>query len=101
MRQAINWIKSSNLLYLDRSLMIKQDISKKVIGGTPENLDEIQNLASTRWMIPLMMKQFRLSEDNYNYVLTSLADLYDNMSNLYWLYNSVDAGIIWDSSITK
>ena len=89
MRQAINWIKSSNLLYLDRSLMIKQDISKKVIGGTPENLDEIQNLASTRWMIPLMMKQFRLSEDNYNYVLTSLADLYDNMSNLYWLYNSV------------
>lgn len=89
--EAIKLIKSLNIVYLDRALMIKSDISRKVTQTQRGNFEEIQKLRSTRWLLPIIMRQFTANDGSANYVYTPLGDIYDDLSNMYWLYKPEDA----------
>lgn len=89
--KVISLVKTLNTVYLDRELMVKSDISKKVTGTQGGNYDKIQTLRSARWMLPTIMRQFTASDGSADYVYLPLGDVYDDLSNMYWLYNPEDA----------
>lgn len=89
--KALGLIKSLNTVYLDRSLMIKKDISSKITSTNLSNYSDIQQLKSTRWMLPMIMRQFSADDNSADYVYTTLGDMYDNVSNMYWYYVPIDA----------
>jgi len=88
---AVGLIKTLNTVYLDRALMIKSDISKKVTQTSGGNFEEVQKLRSARWMLPMIMRQFTSNNSSMDYVYIPLGDVYDDLSNLYWLYKPDDA----------
>lgn len=89
--QVINMVKNLNALYLDRSLSIKQDISKKITQGDTSTFEDVQQLRSARWMLPMIMRQFTASDGSANYVYVPLGDKYDDLSNMYWYFKPEDA----------
>ena len=91
--QALNLIKSLNVIYLDRALMVKRDISTKVNSTSVSNYTDIQELKSARWLLPIIMNQFSADDGSAEYVYTSLASMYDDASNLYWYYKPLDAAV--------
>lgn len=92
--QIVNMVKNLNTLYLDRSLNVKQDISKKVNQTGTSTFEDVQQLRSARWMLPMIMRQFTASDGSANYVYVPLGDLYDNLSNMYWYFKPRDADFI-------
>lgn len=84
-------IRMLNIIQLDKSIMLKFDISKKVIEDSSGLLNQIQSLTTTRWLLPTLMRQFSADDGSANYVYQSLGDVFNNMSNLYWLYNYTDS----------
>lgn len=90
-KQVTSLIKQLNVLYLDRSLMIKRDISAKTIQKVNGSYTEIQQLQSARWLLPMIMRQYSDENSKNDYVYVPVGDLYDDMSNLYWYYNPADA----------
>jgi len=89
--QVVQLVKTLNVVYLDRALMLKNDISRKVTQTQSGNYAEIQKLRSARWMLPMIMRQFTASDSSADYVYVPLGDMYDDLSNLYWLYKPEDA----------
>lgn len=89
--QVIELVKTLNVVYLDRALMLKNDISRKVTQTQSGNYAEIQKLRSARWMLPMIMRQFTANDGSANYVYVPLGDMYDDISNMYWLYKPEDA----------
>ena len=89
--KVVNLVKSLNTIYLDRELMVKTDISRKVTQTESGNYAEIQNLRSARWLLPMIMRQFTANDSSADYVYVPLGDMYDDVSNLYWMYNPMDA----------
>lgn len=85
-QQVVNLVKNLNVLYTDRSLVLKQDISKKVSAIANSTYEDVQQLRSARWMLPMIMREFTESEDNANYVYVPMSDKLDDLSNLYWYY---------------
>lgn len=83
-------IKAINVVYLDRALMIKNDISKK-INESAVDYEKIQSLPSARWLLPILIRQFTADDKSADYIYIPLADVYDNLSNLYWFYKPGDA----------
>lgn len=86
-QQVINLVKNLNVLYTDRSLMLRQDISKKVSAIANSTYEDVQQLRSARWMLPMIMREFTESEDNANYVYIPMSDKLDDLSNMYWYFN--------------
>ena len=93
-RQIVNLVKNYNVLYLDRSLNVKQDISKKVTQTSTSNYEDIQQLQSARWMLPMIMRQFTASDESANYIYVPLGDIYDDLSNMYWYFKPQDAATV-------
>lgn len=94
-------VKELNVLYTDRSLMVKQDISQKVTQQLSSTYTDIQTLQSARWMLPMIMQQFTGDKGNEeNYIYKSLANIWDDMSNMYWYYNPDDATLVHNESPT-
>jgi len=89
--EAIRLIRALNVVYLDRSLMIRQDISRKVTQTQTGNFAEIQRMRSTRWILPMILRQFTASDESANYVYIPLSDKFADISNMYWFYNPSDA----------
>lgn len=85
-----DYIRMLNVVYLDRAIMMRTDISKKVTEDSTGILAEVQSLPSARWLLPTLMRQFSASDKSANYVYQSLGDVYDNWSNMYWVYNPDD-----------
>lgn len=85
-KQTADLIRKFNVLYLDRSLMLKMDISKKIQELKFEDYEGLQRLASARWLLPMMMRQFTGNDNNSDYIYTPLGDEYANMDNLYNYY---------------
>lgn len=85
-----DYTRMLNVVYLDRSIMIRSDISKKVTEDSTKVMSDIQNLASARWLLPTMIRQFSSEDGSKNYVVQPVGDVYDNMSNLYWVYQPDD-----------
>lgn len=84
-------VKTLNVTYLDRALMVKSDISRKVTQTDSGNYAEIQSLRSARWLLPMIMRQFTSDKSTADYVYLPLGDMYDDLSNLYWMYKPSDA----------
>lgn len=88
------YIRMINLTQMDKTIMIKNDISKKIVEDiNGVDFAQLQRLKTTRWLLPMLMRQISADDESANYVYTSLNDLYRNMDNLYWFYrSSVDGG---------
>jgi len=85
-KKIANLVRMLNIQYLDRALMLKLDISKKVNETQLENFEEIQKLQSARWLLPMVMRQFTASDKSANYIFVPIGDEYVNLSNLYSYY---------------
>lgn len=82
---AYELIKDINSIYSDRSLVLKQDISKKVNGTENELASQILKYRSTQWLLPRIMRQY--SDDTDRYVYVTYDEVARNAQKLYWLYN--------------
>lgn len=91
-------VRSLNMNYSDRAVMLRLDISKKVTESQLYDFAEIQSLESARWLLPTMIRQFSANNNSKDYVYVPLADVYDNLSNLYWTLNPNDYIVNSDSS---
>ena len=87
--------------HTDRSLMLKQDISQKLTMKTAGIYDEIQSLRSARWLLPIIMQQFTNNEGTSEYLYVKLSNVWDDMSNLYWYYDPLDATAVTKSTATS
>lgn len=85
-----DYIRMLNVVYLDRSIMIRSDISKKITEDSTGIINEIQSLNSARWLLPVMIRQFSANDGSADYVYQPLGDVYDNVSNMYWVYKPSD-----------
>ena len=85
-KQVMSLVNSLNILYLDKTLMIKKDISKKIIEEISVDYGDIQKLQSTRWLLPTIIQQISADDGSADYVYTTLTDLYSDMRSAYWLY---------------
>lgn len=84
-------IKEFNTLYLDRSLMLKLDISKKITQTSNiEYISELMRMQSTQWLLQSIMRQFSpiKDDDTYKYVYVSMSEYFMGATKLYDLYNS-------------
>lgn len=81
-------VDSLDSLQLDRSLMIKQDISNKMLNVGTQTSDKLQQYQSTRWILPLVMQQYSAESETperiYDYVYVNLSDTISDSSNIYW-----------------
>lgn len=91
-------INQLSVVYTDRSLMLKQDVSQKLTQKHNDSIySDIQNIPSARWVLPMVMQQFSADDQNSGkFVYVKLANVWDDGSNLYWYYKPDDA-----DSVTK
>lgn len=87
----ISIVKQLSSIYTDRSLMVKQDISQKVTQATVGSYSEIQSIQSARWILPMVMQQFTGDNNTSDYIYKPLANIWDDMSNMYWYFDPLDA----------
>ena len=85
-KEVLSLVNSLNILYLDKTLMVKKDISKKVIEKVSVDYGEMQRLKSTRWLLPTIIQQISADDRSEDYVYTTLTDLYSDMRSGYWIY---------------
>ena len=100
-QQAVKLIKQLNVVYLDRSLMLKQDISQKLTQKLGGVYTEIQQLQSTRWILPMVMQQFTNENDVEGSVYVKLSNVWDDGSNLYWYFKPSEAGTVTKDTTTS
>lgn len=89
----ISMLNTLNFLDTDSSLMVKLDISQKVISNTGLNnssYNELQRMKTLRWLLPSLMKQMSSSGNSHDYVSVPVTRLYDNFSKIWLMYNSDD-----------
>ena len=97
-----DYVRMLNITYLDRSIMIKSDISKKVTEDSNGILADIQQLQTTRWLLPTIMRQFDDANGSKDFVYQPIGDIFDNISNMYWVYKPEDkANVITRTSNIK
>ncbi len=81
-------VDSLDSLQLDRSLMVKQDISNKMLNVGTQTSDKLQQYQSTRWILPLVMQQYGADSETperiYDYVYVNLSDTITDAANIYW-----------------
>lgn len=94
-------VKNLSTIYTDRSLMLKQDISQKITQQTKGIYSQIQEIQSARWILPMVMQQFTGDNETTEYLYVKLANVYDDMSNLYWYYNKEDAEYVTSATATS
>lgn len=73
----------------DKTILIKQDISKKVIDQLSVGWDKLQSKASTRWLVPNLIQQMSGEGDTYDYVYVTAYDWFNNMTRAYMAALSV------------
>lgn len=96
----VTLVKQLNNVYTDRSLMVKQDISQKITQATAGSYSDIQSLQSARWVLPMVMQQFTGDNNSQEYIYKPLANINDDLSNIYWYFNPIDAYITNSQSPT-
>lgn len=75
--------------YGDSTLMIKRDISGKVMQKLSESYSEQLQLTSARWMLPTLIQQIsaRDKADENNYVYSTEVNFFNSCYSLYLQYN--------------
>lgn len=94
-----SYIKMLSLNQLDRTLFIKNDISKKIVENI-EGIDysELQRLKSTQWLLPVLLRQVSQQNGKADYVSVPVGDALRNAMSIYWYYrdSNTDTSIIQD-----
>lgn len=85
--RAIAMLNTLNFLDTDSSLMVKLDISQKVLSKTAIDYSELQRLTTTRWLLPSLMQQMSSTKDRYDYVSVPVTRLYNNYARIWIMYN--------------
>lgn len=95
-QRIISTLRQQSVIQQDKALLIKNDISKKVIEALDEEFsyEKLQSLQSTRWLLPSLMRQLSGDNGTQNYMYTTLNDLFSNMSQSYLMMNS-SAGSVY------
>lgn len=88
---ANNIYKSHTALNVDHTLMLKLDISKKIMSTDQTDYTALQQLQTTRWLLPMIIQQWQAQDNQYDYVQVTLGSEMDNISNMYWQYKPQDA----------
>ena len=75
--------------YGDSTLMIKRDISGKVMQKLSDSYSEQLQLTSARWMLPTLIQQIsaRDKADENNYVYSTEVNFFNSCYSLYLQYN--------------
>lgn len=97
-------VNQLSVVYTDRSLMLKQDVSQKLTQSLNDSIyTEVQNIPSARWILPMVMQQFSADQqDDGKYVYVKLANVWDDASNIYWYYKPEEAkSIVKHTSVSK
>lgn len=88
----VDLVSTLSTVYTDCSLSVKQDISQKVTQYVSGTYSNIQNYQSARWILPMVMQQFSGDKGNEaNYIYKPLANIWTDLSNVYWYFNPFDA----------
>lgn len=98
---AVQLIKQFNTVYVDRSLMLRQDVSQKLTQQLGGVYTEIQSIQSARWVLPMIMQQFTVQGDETGTVYVQLANVWDDGTNLYWYYKPTDAMTVTKQTLTS
>lgn len=78
-----------NFLDQDNTLMIKLDISRKIIqpmSGVEGGYEAVQSKSTLRWLLPSIMKQISATDGSYDYVSIPMSQMYSNFANTYNTY---------------
>lgn len=100
-------VNKLSVVYTDRSLMMKQDVSQKLTQNLGGIYTDIQTIKSARWILPMVMQQFSQSSNtsttgsNSDYVYVKLSNMWDDGSNLYWYYKPIDATTTTKATLTS
>ncbi|MBR1454772.1 MAG: hypothetical protein IJ593_09050, partial [Lachnospiraceae bacterium] len=84
--QVKSLVNSLSYLYLDRYLTVKQDISQKVTQTDNQDYSYLQQFKSTRWMLPVLLRQWTNNDGTADYIYVSVGDELDDASNVYFYY---------------
>ena len=85
--QAQALLNTLGFLDTDSSLMIKQDISQKVISVSALDYEQLQQMTTTRWLLPSLMQQMSQTTDNYDYVSVPVTRMYNNFASVWIMYH--------------
>ena len=72
----------------DNTMMLKLDISQKVISNSTLTYEDLQSLQSLRWLLPAMTQQILQSHEGQNFSFVSIPanTMYDNFIRLWIMY---------------
>lgn len=85
--KAVALLNTLNFLDTDSTLMIKQDISQKVVSVSAIDYKELQRLKTARWLLPGLMQQMSSTRGNNDYVSVPVTRLYNNYARLWVMYH--------------
>ena len=97
----LSFVKTLGIVQADNSIMLKQDISQKVTIALADEYREIQSLQSARWLLPILMQQISGERDTTDYLYVSLANVNDDMTNMYWYFNPTDSTTVTSATATS
>lgn len=97
--EVLSLAKAFNSNFLDRSLMIRYDISRKVTETDAYDVGELQKYKTTRWLLPSIIKQYSGYNNSESYVFISMSEALDNARALYWMYEPADKLATVDESL--
>lgn len=92
---ALTLIEMAQITQTSSTLMVKHDISKKIITYGNEDIEAMMQLKSTRWMFSAIAKQISADkeEDLYSYVYTTLEDTRGKLKDTFLYYNNGTNGL--------
>jgi len=102
-RVVLDLISDLSVVQVDGSLSVKQDISQKVTQYVADGVyANIMDYQSARWILPMIMGQFSANEeaDATDFIYKPLANIWTDLSNMYWYYAPIDAELTNDKSPT-
>lgn len=93
--QLIKLVNELGSLQTDTSLSVKQDISQKVTQKLGTGVyQDIVSYQSARWILPMVMQQFSADSTQESYIYKPVANIWDDMANMYWFFDPTNANFV-------
>lgn len=93
--QLIKLVNELGALQTDTSLSVKQDISQKITQKLGTGVyQDIVSYQSARWILPMVMQQFSSESTQESYIYKPIANIWDDMSNMYWFFDPTNANFV-------
>ncbi len=88
--EALQFIKALSITNTSKTLMLKRDISKKIVCNKETDTQKLLRLQSTRWILNSLIRQISADDpgDKYSYVYVTLDDMRGELKDLFLLYEN-------------